>query len=92
MIESLPADVQHFIQSQVSAGNYPSAVDVVIDAVSRLREHEENYQRLRAEVQRRLKSLDEGNYIELNGDEELAQFFDELKQELRDKYAVKQER
>jgi hypothetical protein len=42
-------------------------------------------------VQRRLKSLDVGNYIELNGDQELAQFFDELKREIREKHSVTQE-
>lgn len=91
MIESLPSDIQHFIQAQVSTGRYSSEADVVVEAVKLLRDQEENYQRFRAEVQRRLQSLDEGNYIELNGDEELAQFFEELKQEVRDKYAVKQE-
>lgn len=91
MIESLPSDIQHFIQVQVSAGKYSSETDVVVEAVKLLRDHEENYQRLRAEVQRRLKSVDEGNFIELNGDEELAQFFEELKQEVRVKYAVNQE-
>jgi hypothetical protein len=58
--------------------------------VKQLRDQQDDYERLRAEVQRRLKSLDDGNYIELNGDEELAQFFEELKQEVREKHAVKQ--
>ncbi|MEX2141566.1 MAG: type II toxin-antitoxin system ParD family antitoxin [Pirellulales bacterium] len=89
MIESLPSDIQHFIQAQVSAGKYSSEADVVIEAVKLLRDQEENYQRFRAEVQRRLKSLDEGNYIELNGDEELAQFFDGLLQEVQVKHEVK---
>jgi hypothetical protein len=58
--------------------------------VKQLRDQQDDYERLRAEVQRRLKSLDDGNYIELNGDEELAQFFEELKQEVREKHAVNQ--
>jgi putative addiction module CopG family antidote len=90
MIEPLPSDIQHFIQAQVSTGKYSSETDVVVHAVKLLREREEDYHRLRTEIQRRLKSLDEGNYIELNGDEELAQFFEELKQEVRGKYAPKQ--
>jgi hypothetical protein len=58
--------------------------------VKQLRDQQDDYERLRAEVQRRLKSLDDGNYIEPNGDEELAQFFEELKQEVHEKHAVKQ--
>jgi Arc/MetJ-type ribon-helix-helix transcriptional regulator len=91
MIESLPADLQSFIRAQVLAGNFSSESDVVTQAIPLLPDQEENYLLFRAEAQRRLKSLDEGNYIELNGDEELAQFFEELKQEVRDKHAVKQE-
>jgi hypothetical protein len=55
-----------------------------------MRDEEENYKRFRAEVQRRIKSLDEGNYIELNGDDELARFFEELLQEVRERHGVKQ--
>jgi putative addiction module CopG family antidote len=78
MLESLPLDIQHFIHAQVTAGKYSSEVDVVVAAVKVLRDQDEDYQHLRTEIQRRLKSLDEGNYIELNGDEELDQFFDVL--------------
>jgi putative addiction module CopG family antidote len=89
MIESLPSDIQHFIRDQVSTGRYSSEADVVADAVKLLRDQEENYERFRAEVQRRLKSLDGGNYIELNGDEELAQFFEELLQEIEAEHGMK---
>ena len=91
MIESLPPDIQDYIRTQVSAGHYSTETDLVTEAVKQLRDQEDNYERLRAEVQRRLKSLDDGNYIELNGNDELAQFFEELKQEVREKHAVKQE-
>jgi hypothetical protein len=47
----------------------------------------ENYQRFRAEVQRRIESLEAGNYIELNGDEELDQFFDDLMREVEERIA-----
>jgi putative addiction module CopG family antidote len=91
MIESLPSDLQSSKRAQVLAGNYSSESEVVTKAIRLLRDQQENYERFRAEVQRRLKSLDEGDYIELNGDEELAQFFEELKHQVREKHAVKQE-
>jgi Arc/MetJ-type ribon-helix-helix transcriptional regulator len=40
MIESLPADIQHFIQAQVSAGKYPTEADVVLQALVLLRDDE----------------------------------------------------
>ena len=76
MIESLPSDIQHFIQAQVSAGRYFSEADVVVRAVQLLREREDDYHRLQAEIQRRFAAVDAGDYIELNGDEELVQFFE----------------
>jgi hypothetical protein len=66
-----------------------SEPDVVTDVVQLLWDQEENYQRFRAEVQRRLKSPDEGNYIELKGDEEWAQLIDELLQEVEAQHGVK---
>jgi putative addiction module CopG family antidote len=78
MIEGLPPELQAFVQAQVAAGNYPSETDVVVSGVRLLRAEQDNYERFRAEVKRRIKSLDAGNYIELNGDEELDRFFDEL--------------
>jgi putative addiction module CopG family antidote len=82
MIESLPSDIQHFIHAQVSLGKYSSEADLVEKAVRLLRDREDDYQRLRAEIRRRLAEVDAGNYIELNGDEELANFFDEIMREV----------
>jgi Arc/MetJ-type ribon-helix-helix transcriptional regulator len=82
MIESLPSDIQHFIHAQVSLGKYFSNVDLVEKAVRLLRDREDDYQRLRAEIRRRFAEVDAGNYIELNGDEELANSFDEIMREV----------
>ena len=86
MIESLPADLQHFIQAQVSAGNYSSEIEAVTQAVKLLRDQDESDKQFRAEVRRRVKSVDDGNYIELRGDAELASFFEQIKQEVRKKH------
>ena len=87
MIESLPSDIQHFIHSQVSAGNYPSETDLVVRAVQLLRDREDDYHRLRAEIQRRVSAVDAGDFIELQSDEELAGFLAEIKQEGDDELA-----
>jgi Arc/MetJ-type ribon-helix-helix transcriptional regulator len=90
MIESLSPDMKHFIQAQGSAGKYPTEADVVVQALVLRREDEGNCERVREHIRQRLRSLDERNYIELNDDEELARFFEEFKQEVRDKYVQKQ--
>jgi putative addiction module CopG family antidote len=82
MIEGLPPELQEFVQAQVAAGKYSNETEVVVSGVRLLRAEEDNYERFRAEVRRRIRSLDAGNYIELNGDEELDRFFDELLDEV----------
>jgi putative addiction module CopG family antidote len=87
MLESLPLDIQHFIQAQVSSGKYSSEAEVVVQAVQLLRQRDDDYCRLQAEIQRRFAAVDAGDYIELNGDEDLADFFAEIKQEVDDELA-----
>ena len=90
MIESLPSDLQHFIQTQVAAGNYQSEAAVVTRAVELLRDQQDDYRRLRAEVQQRIRSLEQGNYVKFESDDELQRHFDGIKQQLREKYARSQ--
>jgi putative addiction module CopG family antidote len=82
MIESLSSDIQHFIHTQVSMGKYSSEADLVEQAVKLLRDREDDYQQLKTEIRRRFADVDAGNFIELNGDEELANFFGEIKREV----------
>jgi len=91
MIESLPSDLQHFIQAQIAAGNYTSEAAVVTRAVELLREQQDDYHRLRAEVQRRIRLLEQGDYIELQGDEELRKFFDDIMQEVEQKLSIERQ-
>jgi Arc/MetJ-type ribon-helix-helix transcriptional regulator len=78
MVEGLPPDRQDFVEAQVAAGNYACEAEVVVRAVKAFREREENYQRFRADIRRRVQSIEERNFIDLNGDDELDRFFDEL--------------
>jgi putative addiction module CopG family antidote len=91
MIESLPTDLQHFIQAQVAAGNYQSEAAVVTRAVELLRDQQEDYRRLKAEVQRRIRSLEDGNYIEINGDDDLRTFFDGIMHEVEQKRSAERQ-
>jgi Arc/MetJ-type ribon-helix-helix transcriptional regulator len=78
-------DNQEFIDQAVEAGHYASPDDVVDEAVSRLRE----YHALKQEINRRVDEMEAGNRIEIEDDEQLRRFFDEIKEEGRRRLAGK---
>ena len=85
---SLPADIEQFVHQVVSEGNYPNEQEVVADAIRQLRDSKVWHQRLRAEIGEALASVDRGEGIEIDSDEELAAFFDELEAEVHAGSAV----
>jgi len=82
MSEILPAEVQQFFQEELASGRYPSERELVVDAVRTLREARVREDRLRAEIQARLATLDSGKAIPLADDDALKQFLDEIEQEV----------
>jgi hypothetical protein len=53
-----------------------------------LRESESNYRQLRRQVEERFASVDRGEGYEIDSDEALAAFFDELEAEVNDELAI----
>ncbi len=82
MSEILPAELQQFVQEELASGHYPSERELVVDAVRTLREARVREDRLRAEIQARLATLDSGKAIPLADDDALKQFLDEIEQEV----------
>lgn len=76
--DSLPPDLAQFVADQLAQGKYDSASDVVCDAVRLLREREERFATLRAEVTRGVSQLDAGEYVELETDDDIDVFFDDV--------------
>jgi len=72
-----------FIRESVKAGDYNSASEVVREALRLLKaqkdEHRTKLELLRAEVQKGIDALERGEYIELNGPEEISAYFDDVK-------------
>jgi putative addiction module CopG family antidote len=85
---SLPADVEEFLHAAVAEGMYPSEQEVVVEAVRLLRDSQGRRQRLRAEIDEALASVDRGEGIEIESDEALAVFFDELEADVNATVAV----
>jgi antitoxin ParD1/3/4 len=76
--ESLPPDLAQFVADQLAEGKYDSASEVVCDAVRLLREREERLAILRTDVDQSLAQIAAGEYIELEGDDEIDAFFDDV--------------
>jgi antitoxin ParD1/3/4 len=89
-IVSLPPDVEQFVQAQLAAGKYESASQVVSDAVRVLRDRQTRLELLRAEIERGIKQLDAGEFIEIESDTELRQFFEDIQARGLQRISMKQ--
>jgi antitoxin ParD1/3/4 len=76
--DSLPPDLAQFVSDQLALGKYDTATDVVCDAVRLLREREERLKSLRTDIQKGIEQLDAGQCIELDADEDIDTFFDDV--------------
>jgi putative addiction module CopG family antidote len=85
---SLPSDIESYLGEMVAGGKYGSQEEAIVGALRRLRQNDLLYQQLRREVKDALDSVDRGEGIELNGDEELAGFFDDLEAEVQAELAA----
>ncbi len=82
---ALPPDLQQFVQEQLAAGKYESASEIVCDAVRLLRDREQ----LRLEIERGIKQLESGEFVEINSDAELQFFFDDIEVRSQQRLAAK---
>lgn len=78
MSTALPSDLQQFVAQELAAGHYASEEELVASAVRRLRDNEERIREIKDEIQRRIDSLDRGEGVELNSDEEMEQYLDDI--------------
>ena len=73
---ALPPDLAQFVEAEVAKGRYGSEDELLSDAVRLLRAR--RLHELRQEIQRGLEGVQRDDAIEIDGDEELARFFDEI--------------
>ncbi|MBN1394506.1 MAG: type II toxin-antitoxin system ParD family antitoxin [Pirellulales bacterium] len=81
----IPSEFQQFVNQVIDSGSCNTESEVVSDA---LRLHEQRRRRieeLRREIQPALDRLDRGEGIELKNDDELRQFFDDIKLSSRER-------
>jgi Arc/MetJ-type ribon-helix-helix transcriptional regulator len=83
MSYAFPGELQQLVQSELARGGYASEDELLMVALKALGEREQVFQQLRAEVQSRIDSLDRGEGIELEDEQALREFADEIKAEGR---------
>ncbi len=75
MTTEIPPEYQHFVQSMIGSGAFPSESAVVGEALRLL--HQQRLAELREELRPALESLDRGEGIELD-EQSLDQFFEDI--------------
>jgi Arc/MetJ-type ribon-helix-helix transcriptional regulator len=83
MSYAFTGELQQLVQIELAKGVYASEDELLLVAMKALREREQSYQQLRAEVQARIESLDRGEGIEFEDEAALRAFADEIKTEGR---------
>jgi len=88
MAETFPHEIQQFVRQELASGHYQSEEELVVEAVRLLRDSNLRLQELREGLKTRLHDLDGGNAIELEGDEALGSFLDEIENEVKAEIAA----
>lgn len=63
MIQEIPADLEAFIQQEVSSGKFRSREEVITEALRQLQERERKQDALRQDIQQGIDQLDQGQGI-----------------------------
>ena len=83
MPQSLPPELQQFVEQELASGRYQTREDVICDALRLLRERK--LHELRKEIDAGLQQLDRGEGIEIEDERSLQAFFDEIKAQGRER-------
>lgn len=79
----IPEEQARFIRDMLAEGRYRDESEVIRAALQLLEreeaEYRENFEELRAEVQKGLDAIEKGRYIELNSKEEIDAYFEDVK-------------
>lgn len=89
MANGFSLELQHLIQAELAAGHYDSDEELLLEAVRLLTERNRRRQVLRRELQIGREQLDRGEGIELDNDEALEAFLEEIAAEVNAELAAK---
>jgi antitoxin ParD1/3/4 len=88
---ALPADLSQFVESEVAAGRYASPDEVLQAALRLLKERQEKWRRLKADIDEGVAALERGDYITLETPEDRKALFDDIIRRGRERMGLPQE-
>lgn len=87
MSVALPPDLVTFVEQEVACGNYSSPEEVVSEGLRLLRERK--VYELRREIDAGIAEIDRGEGIELKGEKQLREFFDDIRRRGRERLGAR---
>jgi Arc/MetJ-type ribon-helix-helix transcriptional regulator len=83
---AFPADLQQLVREELATGKYPTEDELLMAAVQLLRDQDKHLEEIKAELNRRIAGLDRGGGIELEDDDALKLFFQDIETRGRARY------
>lgn len=87
MLDDYPPDLRDFVAQKIASGEFKSADEFAIQAARVYREMDQRHADLKQAVAEGLAQIESGDYIEINGEQELHDFFEGVKKRGREKLA-----
>ena len=85
MAVGYPPDLQKFVEEQISSGEFQSEQEFAVFTAALFRDLSDRHQDLRQHVQQGIAEIERGEGIEIEGNENLRTFFDDLKSQGRER-------
>ncbi len=86
MSYTFPPELRQLVQQGLATGLYPSEDAMLVEALQVLRERDVDSERFKANLSDRLDRLDRGERIELENDDALRGFFDDIQTRGKQRY------
>ncbi len=81
-----PPELDQIVQQELAAGSYRSEDELLLEAVRLLHQREQDLRDFKAQLQGRLERLDRGEGIEIEDEEALRAFFDDVQARGQQRY------
>jgi Arc/MetJ-type ribon-helix-helix transcriptional regulator len=81
-----PPELGQIVQQELAAGSYHSEDELLLEAVRLLHQREQDLREFKAQLRGRLERLDRGEGIEIEDEEALRAFFDDVQARGQQRY------
>ena len=85
-----PPELQQLLHEGLAAGNYQSEDEILLEALRLLRQRDTHQEQFKNNLKARIDRLDRGEGIQLEDDDALREFFDDIQARGKQRYEAKQ--